>query len=246
MGYLGGMGETGFDMEQVMAWAEVLDAADPDPYRVSVRRQIYSRQHDMQALVDLARSGEFERARPRTLSWLGFCFQRVGEPEAMDDVYRRALDIHPTDFMLNFDYAWSLAHLGRWEEAMRYYHRALALRPNNSGVWRSLGVALWETGDLDGAIACLGAEGVARIREKLARRLDGEGRLHVVSSESRLQARNLEAALARMEKLIRGALAQPRPRKPTRPTSGSRERRLAGKRQQSEKKRLRGRDPSED
>ena len=100
--------------------------------------------------------------------------------------------------------------------------------------------------DLDGAAAHLGPEGVARIREKLASRLDREGRLQVVSSESRLQARNLEAALARMEELIRRALAQPRPRKPTQPTRGSRERRLTGKRQQSEKKRLRGREPCED
>jgi ribosome-associated protein len=100
--------------------------------------------------------------------------------------------------------------------------------------------------DLDGAAAHLGTEDVARIREKLASRLDGEGRLHVVSSESRLQARNLEAALARMEKLIQRALARPRPRKPTRPTRGSRERRLTEKRQQSDKKRLRGRDPGED
>ena len=100
--------------------------------------------------------------------------------------------------------------------------------------------------DLDEAAAHLGPEGVARIREKLVSRLDGKGRLHVVSSESRLQARNLEAALARMEKLIQRALAKPRPRKPTRPTRGSRERRLAGKRQQSDKKRLRGRDPCED
>jgi ribosome-associated protein len=100
--------------------------------------------------------------------------------------------------------------------------------------------------DLDGATAVLGAEGVARIREKLATRLDGKGRLQVVSSESRLQARNLETALARMEQLIRRALSRPRPRRPTQPTRGSRERRLAGKRQQSAKKRLRGRDPSED
>jgi ribosome-associated protein len=49
-----------------------------------------------------------------------------------------------------------------------------------------------------------------------------------------------------MEKLIQRALEKPRPRKPTRPTRGSRERRLAGKRQQSDKKRLRGRDPCED
>ena len=100
--------------------------------------------------------------------------------------------------------------------------------------------------DLDGAAAHLGTEDVARIREKLASRLDGDGRLHVVSSESRLQTRNLEAALARMERLIQRALARPRPRKPTRPTRGSRERRLTEKRQQSDKKRLRGRDPGED
>ena len=100
--------------------------------------------------------------------------------------------------------------------------------------------------DLDGAAAHLGTEDVARIREKLATRLDGDGRLHVVSSESRLQARNLEAALARMERLIQRALAKPRPRRPTRPTRGSRERRLTDKRQQSDKKRLRGRDPCED
>jgi len=100
--------------------------------------------------------------------------------------------------------------------------------------------------DLDGAAAHLGGEGVARIREKLASRLDGAGRLQVVSSESRLQARNLEAALARMEKLIQRALAKPRPRKPTRPTRGSRERRLTEKRQQSDKKRLRSRERDED
>jgi ribosome-associated protein len=99
--------------------------------------------------------------------------------------------------------------------------------------------------DLSRASAHLGARGVTRVREKLASRIDGEGRLHVVSSESRLQARNLELALARMERLIRRALAEPRPRKATRPSRAGRERRLAGKRLQGEKKRLRGRLPSE-
>jgi ribosome-associated protein len=100
--------------------------------------------------------------------------------------------------------------------------------------------------DLEGATAHLGPEAVARLREKLASRLDARGRLQVTSSESRLQARNLERALERMERLIRDALAQARPRKPTRPTRGARERRLAEKRQQSDKKRLRGRDPRQD
>ena len=100
--------------------------------------------------------------------------------------------------------------------------------------------------DLDGATAYLGEGAVTRVREKLASRLDGKGRLQVVSSRSRLQARNLETALARMEELIRRVLPRPRARKPTRPTRGSRERRLAEKRQQSDKKRLRSRDPHQD
>ncbi|MHC4142748.1 MAG: serine/threonine-protein kinase, partial [Planctomycetota bacterium] len=90
-GYLGGIGETGFTMEQVMAWAEVLYAADPDPYRVSVRHQIYTQRPDAQALAELAQSEEFDTALPRTLSWLGNGFVRIGDAEAMDDVYQRAL-----------------------------------------------------------------------------------------------------------------------------------------------------------
>jgi tetratricopeptide (TPR) repeat protein len=77
---------------------------------------------------------------------------RAGALDGMDDVYRRALLLHPTDFMLNFDYAYTLEAVDRWEEAMRYYHRALTIRPKNAGIWRRLGVALRVTGDLGGAV----------------------------------------------------------------------------------------------
>jgi tetratricopeptide (TPR) repeat protein len=150
--HLGSDGDAGFTREQAMSWVDVLFAADPDPYRVSIRRQIYTAQPDAQKLALLADAPEFDETLPRTLSWLGNCFLRVGDAEAMDDVYRRALTLHPTDFMLNFDYALSLAHLSRPQEAIRYYHRSLALRPKNAGVWQNLGVALEETGDLTGAI----------------------------------------------------------------------------------------------
>jgi tetratricopeptide (TPR) repeat protein len=155
MGHLGGSAGSGFTQDQIMAWADVLYTADPDPYRVSVRRQIYIQRPDPEVLAELAHSAEFDTALPRTTSWLANCFLRVDDTEAMDDVYRRAVSIHPTDFMLNFDYAWSLTHLGRWEEAIRYYHRALAIRPKNGGVWRNLGMALRKTGDLVGAIDAL-------------------------------------------------------------------------------------------
>ncbi len=152
---LGQLGRLGDDIEAMQPWAEVLYAADPDPYRTAVRRQVYQRQPDLAALHPLAHSADFETALPRTLAWLGSCFMRVGDTEGMDDVFRRALLVHPTDFMLNFDYAYQLDAAGRWEEAIRMYHRTLAIRPKNGGIWRRLGMALQRTGDAEGSIDAL-------------------------------------------------------------------------------------------
>ena len=93
--------------------------------------------------------------------------------------------------------------------------------------------------DLDGAAEILGESAAARIRQKLANRLDGQGKLQVVSDEYRDQGRNVEAALSRMEALIRGALARPKVRKPTKPSRQSRERRLAEKKRHGQVKRWR-------
>ncbi|MEZ5963304.1 MAG: alternative ribosome rescue aminoacyl-tRNA hydrolase ArfB [Planctomycetota bacterium] len=90
--------------------------------------------------------------------------------------------------------------------------------------------------DLDGLVELWGEDDVARVRVKLATRLDGEGRLQVVSGEGRSQAQNLEAGLARLQSLLRGALARPRVRRPTRPTRGSVERRLREKKRRSDTK----------
>jgi ribosome-associated protein len=110
--------------------------------------------------------------------------------------------------------------------------------------------------DLDAAVGMLGERSVHRIRTMLANRLDADGNLRVVSSEHRLQARNLAAALSRMETLVRGALAREtlvrgalartKPRKPTRPTRASRERRLVAKQQRGRLKRSRSRVASDD
>ena len=79
----------------------------------------------------------------------------------------------------------------------------------------------------------------ARVSTKLASRLDGEGNLRVVSSARRSQAQNREAAEERLAELVRGALAVPRRRKPTRPTRAAKEARLGQKRKRSETKRQR-------
>lgn len=93
--------------------------------------------------------------------------------------------------------------------------------------------------DFSAAEAVLGAADTARVRAKLAARLDGDGNLQVVASEHRDQPRNIEAALVRMEELLAAALARPKVRKPTRPSRGSKERRLKAKKLRSQRKQSR-------
>jgi len=79
----------------------------------------------------------------------------------------------------------------------------------------------------------------ARALERLSRRLV-DGVLTVRASDHRSQLRNREAALERMAKILAGALAPPPPRRrPTRPSRGSVERRLADKKRRSRTKQLR-------
>ncbi len=76
-----------------------------------------------------------------------------------------------------------------------------------------------------------------RALERLGPRLT-DGVLTVTASEHRSQLRNREAARERLAQLLREAVAPPpRRRRPTRPTLGSKERRLAQKKRRGETKR---------
>ena len=92
--------------------------------------------------------------------------------------------------------------------------------------------------DLDAA----GIEGPWRQRlERLAgKRLTGAGEIVVLCDTHRTQARNRAEALSRLGAMIEAARAEPRPRRPTRPSAGARERRLQDKRRRGETKRRRG------
>lgn len=81
----------------------------------------------------------------------------------------------------------------------------------------------------------------ARLLARLAHRLTG-GVLTIAVSEHRAQLANREAARQRLATVLREAAAPPpRKRRPTKPTKGSQERRLAGKRRRSDIKRARRR-----
>ena len=80
-----------------------------------------------------------------------------------------------------------------------------------------------------------------RLRRLAGRRWTQDGAVLIRAEETRSQARNREIARERLAELIREALVAPRKRIPTRPTLGSKRRRLAAKTQRGEIKSLRGR-----
>ncbi|VAV96058.1 Hypothetical protein YaeJ with similarity to translation release factor [hydrothermal vent metagenome] len=86
----------------------------------------------------------------------------------------------------------------------------------------------------------------ARLRRLAGRRWTKEGALILQCDETRSQARNRDIARARLVELIRKALAKPKRRVPTRPTLGSKKRRLKAKKVRGEVKALRGRVEGED
>jgi ribosome-associated protein len=78
------------------------------------------------------------------------------------------------------------------------------------------------------------------LRPRMLRRLGGrlsDGVLRVTASEHRAQLQNRGAARERMARLLRDAATAPAPiRLPTKPTRGSKERRIAGKKRRSQTK----------
>jgi len=62
-------------------------------------------------------------------------------------------------------------------------------------------------------------------------------RITAVAQDARGQARNRELALERLAERLRGAMATPRTRRPTRPSRAARERRMTQKRTRADRKR---------
>jgi ribosome-associated protein len=80
-----------------------------------------------------------------------------------------------------------------------------------------------------------------RVRARAGHRLNDDGTLLFVARAHRSQERNRADAMERLRQLILDSLEPPRPRKATRPTKASKERRLVGKALQQRRKVLRGR-----
>ncbi len=93
--------------------------------------------------------------------------------------------------------------------------------------------------DIDGSPS-LGPRQRARLLERLG------PELRVVVDDERSQVRNRQLAVERFRQRMAAALHVEKARRPTRPSRGAKERRLADKRQLSERKRNRNRRPDLD
>lgn len=80
----------------------------------------------------------------------------------------------------------------------------------------------------------------ARLLMLSDKRINDDGVIVIKAQTSRSQDANRQDALQRLQEMIDSVAVPPRVRKPTRPTYGSKQRRLEGKSQRSEVKAARG------
>jgi tetratricopeptide (TPR) repeat protein len=137
--------------DQARQWLiAVLETADLDPWRKQARQALAAQQWP--TLEKLLQDPAAER-QPLTLrSRLAVALPN--ESPTRLKLLRQIQHACPDDFWANHNLAVSLHYRQgpQWEEAIRYYTAALALRPRNPATCVNLGNALWSEGDLDGAI----------------------------------------------------------------------------------------------
>src|SRR5262249_1862269 len=107
---------------------------------------------DWQGLEKLARELAVDKEPPSLLLLVALGL-RATTGTARLDLLRRTQQAYPADFWANELLASELVGAGQPAEAVRYHTAALALRPNNPGVYLNRGVALKAARELDAAIA---------------------------------------------------------------------------------------------
>jgi ribosome-associated protein len=86
----------------------------------------------------------------------------------------------------------------------------------------------------------LPADAQARLERLAGQRMTKDGVIVIHAQRFRTQERNRADAIERLVVLLREAMTRPTPRRPTRPTLGSKQRRLEGKKRRGDIKAKRG------
>jgi ribosome-associated protein len=86
----------------------------------------------------------------------------------------------------------------------------------------------------------LPADAAARLKRLSGQRMTKDGVIVIHAQRFRTQERNRSDAIERLLELLREAMTRPVPRRPTKPTLGSKQRRLEGKKRRGDVKAKRG------
>jgi len=93
----------------------------------------------------------------------------------------------------------------------------------------------------DSRSATMPEDMAARLAILSGRRMTKDGVIVIQADRYRTQERNRQDAIDRLVELLRDAAVRPKPRRATRPTLGSKKRRLEGKKHRGDVKAMRGR-----
>src|SRR5262249_24758316 len=122
---------------------EIARQADPDEWRNRFREALLLR--NRLALEKLADTVRIRAVPPATVYLLGQTLRELGALDKAMAVLREAHPHHPDDFWLNDALGWFSMHAfdpPRYEDAVRYYTAAVALRPRNASTHLELALAL--------------------------------------------------------------------------------------------------------
>jgi Flp pilus assembly protein TadD len=91
-------------------------------------------------------------AQPQAVYGMGIVAARQGKPDALDWL-KRAGELAPGVFEVQYNLGLCLYSRGRIDEALRHYQRSLELKADSPEAHNSIGIALSDRGQFDGALA---------------------------------------------------------------------------------------------
>jgi serine/threonine-protein kinase len=130
----------------------VMQAADPDPWRMRIRDAI---PFDVKSLAEMADDARIWELEPRTIAFLGAMlgrFQRDDHAGAIR-LLRTAADRFPQEFLIRLDLSSWLLEAREYDEALAHATAAMTIAPDSTSPWLLIGAARDGVGDFEGAIA---------------------------------------------------------------------------------------------
>ena len=172
---------------------ETASLADPDPWRVTLRRAWMDK--DVATLSELAVSPSFVEQSAHGTNLLARCLCLLGDSVGTINVLRRAHVIHASDFRINLDLAIHLRWIEdpNWTEIASFYDMARAARPECHEILADFGHALYMSGDIEGS---------GRVLDQ-AQRLDPEdGHVQMYAGIIRARIGEIETAVAVLSEAV--------------------------------------------